>query len=108
MLGGASGVTVGLAAQYVRINQNLVANPAGSQQWDGGVKIWELQRQDLTSVKQNLFAGYKAPVYGASSALVTSGNVSSGTIAYEGSIANCTAKAKDLRVRSTYGQLSGL
>lgn len=107
MLGGASGVIVGLNSANIRVQSNLIANPSGEQKWDGGVKLWEVKRQDLVSVTQNLIAGYAKPFVDATSALKRTGNSAIGsTVATTGSA--CSTLVSSPKFSSTYGQRSGL
>ncbi len=106
MLGGAAGVTVGVAAQDVSLWRNLIANqPATRTSYDAAVKTWELERHDLVSVKRNLFAGYSKSYHEApGESLVKQRNATTGRIGYTGSVTGCTAKAATSAYLTGYGQ----
>jgi len=106
MLGGAAGVTVGVAAQDVSLWRNAIANqPTTRTTYDAAVKTWELERHDLVSVKRNLVAGYAKAYHEApGKSLVKQRNAVTGRVSYTGSVAGCTAKLAQDSLRTDYGQ----
>jgi hypothetical protein len=109
MINGAAGVTVGVAAQNILLERNIIANQVNASRYDAAVKTWELARHDLTTVAYNYLAGY-AKLYHQEPGqyLVKTGNVSAGRMSYVGSITACTAKPASEYVRETWGQRADL
>lgn len=103
MLNSSTGVVVGLAAQWIRIEGNLVANQAGAGPYDAAVKGWELKRADLVTVKGNLLAGYKQAIREETGRFNRSANTVRGAVSYSGSIQQCTAVVADAGLRAQYG-----
>lgn len=110
MLAAASGLTIGLQAQAVESQYNLIAMPAGSGPYDGAVKTYQLAAPGTNSAKDSLLSGYTRPVsedYGASVHLFTARNDTKTAFSYTGSVANCTARAASATTLAKYGQYAG-
>lgn len=108
LLYAASGITIGLKAEKVLMERNLIANPSGSQQYDGGVKGYQLANPGANAVKDSIISGYAVPIredYGAAH-IFTARNVTTAT-AITGSVANCSARAASSTVSAKYGQFAG-
>lgn len=103
MLNSSTGVVVGLAAQWIRIEGNLVANQVGAGPYDAAVKGWELKRADLVTVTGNLLAGYKQAIREETGRFNRSANTVRGAVSYSGSIQQCTAVVADAGLRAQYG-----
>ena len=110
LLAAASGVTIGLKAEGIAVLHNIIAMPSNSQQWDGGVKTYQLAKPGSNGVKDSLITGYSRPIsedYGATSHIFRARLNTTTPFSYVGSIANCTAKAASPTIRAQYGQLAG-
>lgn len=109
LLSAASGVTVGLSAQNVSIERNIIASPLNSQKYDGAVKTYQLGAPGKNAVKDSLLSGYARPVsedYGVSAHIFTARNDTKTRFAYTGSIAACTARSADAAIGAKYGQFA--
>lgn len=110
MLAAASGLTIGLKAQGVVAQRNVIALPAGSGPYDGAVKTYQLATPAKNAATDSLLSGYARPVsedYGVSAHLFTARNNTKTAFSYTGSIANCTARASSATVLANYGQYAG-
>lgn len=110
MLGAASGLTIGLQAQAVQAQYNVIAMPAGSGRYDGAVKTYQLAAPGKNAATDSLLSGYARPIsedYGVSSHLYTARNDTRTAYSYTGSVANCTARAASSSVLAKYGQYAG-
>lgn len=110
MLAAASGLTIGLQAQAVESQYNVIALPAGSGQYDGAVKTYQLAAPGTNSAKDSLLSGYRRAIsedYGATAHLFTARNDSTTAFSYTGSVANCTARPASAAVLAKYGQYAG-
>lgn len=107
MLAAASGLTIGLQAQAIESQYNVIALPAGSGPYDGAVKTYQLAAPGKNSAKDSLLSGYARPIsedYGVTAHLFTARNDTKTAFAYTGSVANCTARAASAEVLVKYGQ----
>lgn len=110
MLAAASGLTIGLQAQAIESQYNVIAMPAGSGPYDGAVKTYQLAAPGKNSAKDSLLSGYARPIsedYGVSTHLFTARNDTKTAFTYTGSVANCTARAASATVLAKYGQYAG-
>lgn len=110
MLAGASGVTIGLAAQNISVERNIVALPQGSQKYDGAVKTYQLAAPGTNAVKDSLLSGYARSLnqdYGQKTSIFNKRNDVTTKFTYTGSIAGCTARAASATIMAKYGQFAG-
>ena len=110
MLAAASGLTIGLQAQAVESQYNVIAMPAGSGPYDGAVKTYQLAAPGTNSAKDSLLSGYARPLsedYGATAHIFTARNDTTTRFTYTGSVANCTARPASAAVLAKYGQYAG-
>ena len=109
MLYAASGVVVGLQAEHVSIEHNLIALPSGAQSNDGGVKTYQVGAPGTNAVKDSLIYGYASPVHedwGVKAHIFTARNVNT-PVSFTGSVNNCTVKPTSSTVMNQYGQYAG-
>lgn len=109
MLSAASGLTIGLAAEGVEAQRNIIAVPNGSGRYDGAVKTYQLQQPGKNAVKDSLLSGYAQPIsedFGVTRHIFTARNDTATPFTYTGSVANCTAKAASATILSSYGHLA--
>lgn len=105
MLHAASGVTIGLKAEGISLEKNIIALPASSQERDGGVKTWQLAKANKNAVKDSLIAGYANPIYaewGATTQLFLARN-SNAPVTFTGSVANCSVAPTSAALKAKYG-----
>ncbi|NYJ20604.1 hypothetical protein [Glaciibacter psychrotolerans] len=108
MLYAASGVTIGLKSEGISVEKNLIALPSGSQQYDGGVKTYQLARANKNAVKDSLISGYTnalKPDFGATTTIFTARN-SNESVAFTGSVANCNVVPTSAVLKAKYGALA--
>ncbi len=109
MLYAASGVTVGLSAQGISIEHNLIALPMQSQSNDGAIKTYQLAAPGKNAVKDTLLYGYASAIhedFGVTSHIFTARNVST-PVSFTGSVANCSVKPTSSTILNQYGQYAG-
>ena len=107
LLSSASGVTIGLKAEGILLEKNIIAISNNSQQYDGGVKTYQLASPGKNAAKDTLIYGYARPLsedFGSTAHIFTARMNTSTAFSYSGSITNCTARAADSTILSTYGQ----
>jgi len=110
MLAAASGLTIGLQAQAVEAQYNVIAQPAGSGRYDGAVKTYQLATPGKNAAKDSLLSGYARPIsedFGVTQHLFTARNDTRTPFAYTGSVPNCTARPASAAVAAKYGQYAG-
>lgn len=108
LLYGASGITVGLKSENVLIDRNLIALPSNSQQYDGGVKTYQLANPSSNAVRDTMISGYAVPIredYGVTKHIWTARNTTS-PVTFSGSVANCSVRAASTWYMAKYGQFS--
>jgi hypothetical protein len=111
MLYAASGVTVGLKAQGVSIEHNLIALASQSQANDGGVKTYQLAAPGTNAVKDTLIVGYTSPIHedwGVTAHIFAVRNDTTSPVSFVGSVANCSVRPTSSTLMNRYGQYAGL
>lgn len=109
LLSAASGLTIGLAAEGVEAQRNIIAVPNGSGRYDGAVKTYQLDQPGKNAVKDSVLSGYARPIsedFGVTRHIFTARNDTASPVTYTGSIANCSAVAASATLRSSYGHLA--
>lgn len=108
LLNAASGVIVGLRAEGIVVNRNLISGSLGSNYYDGGLKTYGLVNPTANSFTHNLIAGYANTIRETGDVRVyvpTAGNIGlSSEMSYSGSIANCSVALTDPKLAALYGQ----
>lgn len=110
LLAAASGVTIGLAAQNISVERNIIAVPQGSQKYDGAVKTYQLAAPTKNAVKDSLLSGYAKSInedYGQTAPIFNKRNDVSTKFSYVGSVSGCTARASSATIAAKYGQFAG-
>lgn len=110
LLTASSGITIGLAAEAISAEHNIIAISANSGANDGAVKTYRLAAPGKNAVKDSLLAGYAKPLaedYGVTQHIFMARNDVSTPFTYTGSIANCTARAASAAVLAKWGQYAG-
>lgn len=103
----ASGVTVGLQAQYIEITGNLIARPSNELQYDGAVKTYQMSYAPTIGFKDGFVADYKQVVeydYAAPQKVFVR-RIHTGGAVFSGSVSSCSVKPTS-SAAAQYGHLA--
>ncbi len=90
MVSAATGIVIGLKAERIETTRNIIAQQAGGQKWDAGLKGWLLAQPGRNSMKDSWLVGYAQPTRDVAGMFITRNDTTS-VFQYTGSLANCTA-----------------
>ncbi|MCU1572692.1 MAG: hypothetical protein JWO93_774 [Micrococcaceae bacterium] len=105
LVNGSSGLIVGQMAQGIETQGNLIAN-TGAVTGDGGIRTYDLSAPGTNSIKDTYIAGYSAPIkyqWGQAQSMYERRNATASSVQLTGWLGNCTLKAANATVASTYG-----
>lgn len=107
MLYSSSGVSIGLKAENISVEKNIIALPTNQGPYDGGVKTYQLAKPGTNAVKDTLINYYTPPIredYGVTAHIFTARLNTTYGVKFSGSVANCSVKTTSQYVLSAFGQ----
>jgi putative cell wall-binding protein len=106
LLTAASGVIIGQRAEGIIVHHNVIAQPLGSNYYDGAFKTYALANPTANAFKYNVTSGYANQVRETGDVRVyvpTAGNIEWGAFGYTGSQSGCSVVLSDSQVATHYG-----